>query len=112
EAGKSKVLVFSDEIARMRNKDCLLRLVTAKINALFGIEEFGILKVDDDGRTYSYFMTDLGEAIVRDPDFEQISKAKYRVNNPVFRSIVEIGRASCRERVEVAVAAGSVKRNV
>jgi len=85
---KSKLLVLSDEIARMRNRDDLLRLVSAKLKALFAIEEFGILKVDDDGRTYSDFMTDLGEAIVRDPDFEQISKAKYRVNDPVFRSIV------------------------
>src|SRR5690606_32914153 len=85
---KSKLLVLSDEIARMRSRSDLLRLVSAKLKALFAIEEFGILKVDDDGHTYSDFMTDLSDAIIHDLDFDQTSKEESRVSDTVVRSIV------------------------
>ncbi len=81
---KSKLLVLSDEIARMRSRNDLLRLVSAKLKELFSIEEFGIAQVDDDGKTYRAFVMDLGETIEHDTAFSQITKASYQVTDRVF----------------------------
>lgn len=81
---KSKLLALSDEIAAMRSRGDLLRLVSAKLKVLFSIDEFGISQVNEDGTTYGAFVMDLGEAIEHHAQFEQVTSAKYLVNDPVF----------------------------
>ncbi len=85
---KSKLLSLSDEIAAMRSRNDLLRLVSTKLKVLFSIDEFGISQVNDDHTTYSAFVMDLGKGIASHTEFERITTAKYAVNDPVFSRII------------------------
>jgi len=89
EEEKSKLLSLSDGIAAMRNRNDLLRVVSAKLKMLFSIDEFGISQVDEGGTTYSAFVMDLGGTIESDAQFEQVTGAKYVVNDPVFSALIQ-----------------------
>ena len=84
---KSKLLSLSDEIAAMRSRNDLLRVVNTKLKSLFAIDEFGISQVNEDRATYSAFIMDLRDNLKSHGDFERITTDKYSVTDRVFSSI-------------------------
>jgi transcriptional regulator with GAF, ATPase, and Fis domain len=84
---KSKLLSLSDEIAAMRSRNDLLRVVNTRLKSLFAIDEFGISQVNEDHTTYSAFVLDLQDNIKGHGDFERVTTGKYSVTDRVFGSI-------------------------
>lgn len=86
EKEKSLLLSLSSEIAKLRTKDDLQRMVNTKIKDLFSIDDFGLLQINNDG-TYTPFMLDLGEKVTGHKDFERILKTRHSVHDPIFTLI-------------------------
>lgn len=83
ETEKSLLLTLSTEIAKFRTKDDLQQMVNTKIKDLFSIEDFGFLQVNEDD-TYSPFMLDLGRHVTDHADFENITRTRHSIHDPVF----------------------------
>ena len=89
EEEKSILLSLSDEIAALRSRDDLLRVVNTKIKVLFELQEFGIAQIDEDGETYSSFVMDLDDQTKSHSHFKEVTSAKYKITDPVFSVIME-----------------------
>tara|TARA_R110002051_G_scaffold314666_1_gene391969 strand:+ start:23188 stop:28020 length:4833 start_codon:yes stop_codon:yes gene_type:complete len=88
EEEKSKLLSLSMEIAALRSRSDLLKVVNSKLKMLFSIQEFGLAKIDEDGATYSAFVIDVGETIESDKNFKNVTTANYSVTDFVFSRII------------------------
>ncbi|MET0635852.1 MAG: sigma 54-interacting transcriptional regulator [Chitinophagaceae bacterium] len=89
ESEKSILLSLSDEIAALRSRADLLHVVNKKLKTLFGIDDFGLLSIDEDSSTYSTFALDLGDYIKRQDNYEQITSAKYKTTDRVFTTLAD-----------------------
>ena len=87
EEEKSILLSLSSEIAALRSRDDLLRVVNTKIKTLFPIKDFGCLQINDD-RTCSTFILDIANDLKSQVDYTAIASDKYLVTDPVFSSIL------------------------
>lgn len=87
EKEKSLLLALSSEIAKLRTKDDLQRMVNTKIKDLFSIEDFGLLQVNPDD-TYSPFMLDLGKNITEHKDFGKVIRTNHSIHDPVFSQLI------------------------
>lgn len=83
EKEKSLLLALSTEIAKLRTKNDLQKMVNTKIKDLFSIEDFGLLQINQDD-TYTPFMVDLGRHVTDHEDYAGVSKTKHSVHDPVF----------------------------
>src|SRR5690606_5507457 len=88
EEEKSKLLSLSSEIAALRSRGDLLKVVNSKLKLLFSIEEFGLAKIDPDNATYSAFVIDVGETMETDKRYKDVTTATYQVTDPVFSRII------------------------
>jgi len=88
EREKTILLSLSNEIASLKSRDDLFKVVNARIKEIFSVTQFGIVKVDDDGRTHSAFMMDLGVSDNHKSDFDRVARLKYSVDDAVFRKLV------------------------
>ncbi|QHW00278.1 hypothetical protein [Spirosoma endbachense] len=79
ENEKTILLSLSTEIASLKSRVDLFKVVNAKIKDIFSVTQFGIVKVDEDGMTHSAFMMDLGLSETDQSDFERLTKLKYSV---------------------------------
>ena len=86
EAEKSILLSLSAEIAALRSRSDLLSVVNTKFKTLFSINDFGLLQINEDN-TYSTFILDLDKSIQHQPDYTEITSARYAVNDPVFSQV-------------------------
>lgn len=86
EEEKSILLSLTKEIAALRNRSDLARVVNLQFKTLFSINDFGFLQVNED-HTYSTFMLDLGDYIQQQPEYTDVTSRKYSVNDLVFSQI-------------------------
>jgi transcriptional regulator with GAF, ATPase, and Fis domain len=88
ENEKTILLSLSNEIASLKSRQDLFKVVNAKIKEIFSVTQFGIVKVDEDGMTHSAFIMDLGLSETDQPDFERLAKLKYSVKDSVFQQVM------------------------
>lgn len=88
EEEKSILLSLSDDIAALRSRDDLLRVVNNKLKALFSIREFGFVQIDEDGATYGAFVLDVEDETKANVNFKEVTSARYNVNDQVFSSLI------------------------
>jgi formate hydrogenlyase transcriptional activator len=85
---KTILLSLSSEIASVRKKDDLFRVINSKLKDLFGIEGFGISLINEDGETYKPFIVGVNENISNHPDFNAIINQSYSITDGVFDKVI------------------------
>src|ERR1700722_5406795 len=88
EAEKSVLLSLSTEIASLKNRADLFRVVNSRIKEVFYIPQFGIVKVNEDRVPHSAFMMDLGPSVTDQIDFAAVTNLKYSVNDAAFSLVM------------------------
>ena len=88
EEEKSILLSLSDEIASLRNRNDLFRVVNNRIKKLFSIEQFGIAKINEDRISHSAFMIDMGEDVSNLDDFAEVTSIKYSIADKAFTMVM------------------------
>src|ERR1700722_11962038 len=88
EAEKSVLLSLSTEIASLKNRADLFRVVNSRIKEVFDITQFGIVKVNEDRVTHSAFMMDLGPSVTNQIDFAAVTNLKYSINDTAFSLVM------------------------
>lgn len=89
ENEKSILLSLSEEIAALRSREDLLRVVNTRIKSLFSVNEFGIAQINEDGTTYGAFIMDVGTGLKNVAGFNEVTSAKYSISDPLFSSILK-----------------------
>ncbi|MFD2571934.1 sigma 54-interacting transcriptional regulator [Spirosoma soli] len=84
EAEKSVLLSLSNEIASLRNRDDLFNVVNTRIKKLFAIEQFGIVKINEDRQTHSAFIMDVYDSVRNRDDYETVIYFKHSVKDAAF----------------------------
>jgi formate hydrogenlyase transcriptional activator len=90
EEEKNLLLSLSNEIAALKNREDLFKVVNGKIKQLFGIRELGFTKIDEGQETYSIFLVDVGERVKSHPQFNQILTGKFSVHDPLFSAVMRL----------------------
>ena len=106
ENEKSKLLAFSNEIARVRDKNGLLRILADKLKELFSISGFGITLLNKDGKTHSPYIVEGYHQILKATDYTSAVQ-KYPVEDNVFNIIVSQDDACILEVKEVLKIVGA-----
>jgi formate hydrogenlyase transcriptional activator len=88
EKEKTLLLSLSNEIASLKSRNDLYRIVNTRIKKLFSIKEFGVAQINEDKITHSAFMMDLGEPVMNHNDFTKITNLKYSIHDTAFSSIM------------------------
>jgi transcriptional regulator with GAF, ATPase, and Fis domain len=88
EAEKTILLSLSNEISLLNNRNDLLQIVNKRIKKIFSINELAIAKIDDQGKSYSAFMLDLGEHTTSDVDFKKTTSDHYNVMDALFSQVM------------------------
>lgn len=88
EEEKSILLALSNEIASLKSRDDLFRIVNNRIKKIFSINQLGIVKINEDRLTHSAFMMDLGEAVSNQNGFAEATSFKYSTTDRAFSSIM------------------------
>jgi hypothetical protein len=89
EKEQALLLSISNEIAALRKREDLFRIVNLKLKELFAIDEFIIAQINEDRKTYSAFILDLEEPIKTLPDFENITSDVYHISDPLFSKVMQ-----------------------
>jgi formate hydrogenlyase transcriptional activator len=88
EAEKTILLSLSTDIASLKNRIDLFRVVNSRIKEVFAITQFGIVKINEDRMTHSAFMMDLGPSVTDQIDFAAVTNLKYSINDAAFSLVM------------------------
>jgi formate hydrogenlyase transcriptional activator len=88
EAEKTILLSLSTDIASLKNRADLFRVVNSRIKEVFAITQFGIVKINEDRTTHSAFMMDLGPSVTDQIDFAAVTNLKYSINDAAFSLVM------------------------
>ncbi|MDI1321221.1 MAG: sigma-54-dependent Fis family transcriptional regulator [Algoriphagus sp.] len=88
EEEKSVLLSLSNEIAALKSREDLSRVVNTKIKVLFSLEEFGIAQIDEGGETYSAFTLEFSDKTQQFSDYTSITSARYSIHDPICSAIL------------------------
>lgn len=91
ENEKTILLSLSNEIASVRNKSDLLRVVKANLTKLFSVKGFAIGLLSEDRQTHSPYLYGLMDELQHHSSFNEIITGKYPVTDPVFSAIIQSG---------------------
>ncbi len=89
EEEKSILLSLSNEIAALKSREDLSRVVNTKIMTLFSLEEFGIAQIDEGGETYSAFTLEFTDRTKQFSDYTSITTARYSIHDPICSQILQ-----------------------
>lgn len=89
EEEKSILLSLSNEIAALKSRKDLSRVVNTKIMTLFSLEEFGIAQIDEGGETYSAFTLEFTDRTKQFSDYTSITTARYSIHDPICSQILQ-----------------------
>jgi formate hydrogenlyase transcriptional activator len=89
ENEKSMLLSLSNEIAAVRDKTDLFRVVNSKLRELFSVSGFAIALISEDGKTHSAFLLDVEDRIMNHEKFKEVQTSKYQVNDGVFDTVID-----------------------
>jgi len=87
EDEKSILLSLSNEIAAMRDKAGLLSVLNIKLRALFGMEGFAVLLINDDGEAQHPYFIDVDNRKVFDDDLDDFGYARYPADSLIDKII-------------------------
>lgn len=87
---KNLLLSLSNEIAALKNRQDLFKVVNGKIKQLLGIKELGFSKIDEGELTYSIFLVDVEDRVKNHPQFEKILSAHFDVSDPLFSEVLNL----------------------
>ncbi|MCW3106353.1 MAG: family ATPase [Segetibacter sp.] len=79
---KSILLSVSKELAAVRTKEDLLRVINIKLTELFAVEEFVVQLVNEDRKTHSTYLNNVD-------DTKDILSQKYMINDGVLNRILD-----------------------
>jgi len=82
------LLSLCDEIARVRDKDGLLRVINSKLKELFYFSHSMIALIDRGRRTYKNFLVDPDANIKKHPEYESVLKNLFRTDDAVMSFIL------------------------
>ena len=88
EEEKTILLSLSNDIASLKNRNDLYEVVNNRIKEIFSITQFGIVKINEDGETHSAFMMDLGDEVMSQINFEEVTQLKYSVKDKAFSLVM------------------------
>ncbi len=88
EYEKTILLSLSNEIAAVRNKDDLFRVVDTKLKELFAVRGFGIGLIKDDKKTYSPFIVGVDEQVRNIEGFNDVISQTYSVTDRIFNTVI------------------------
>ncbi|MEO5888957.1 MAG: sigma 54-interacting transcriptional regulator [Ferruginibacter sp.] len=86
---KKKLLSLSNEIAAVRNKEDLAKVINHQLRELFSIKAFGIAQIGVEGKNYDAFMLDLEDPVTSHADYKEVTSGKYCVTDPVFSYVMK-----------------------
>ena len=88
ENEKTVLLSLSNEIATVRNKDDLFKVVNDKLTELFSVKGFAISLVNEDGTTRSPFLINVEDNIRNHPSFDEVISRQYVINDGIFNTVL------------------------
>ncbi|MEO7046700.1 MAG: sigma 54-interacting transcriptional regulator, partial [Ferruginibacter sp.] len=88
EQEKSVLLAFSNNIAAIRDKFLLAKVLTDQLNKLFGIQDYAIHALSEDKKTHRPILYDPDAAFAKTPIFRQMIAQPSDVDDGVFNSIL------------------------
>jgi transcriptional regulator with GAF, ATPase, and Fis domain len=88
EEEKTILLALSNEIASLKSRDDLFRVVNDRIKKIFSINQFGIVRINEDRLMHSAFMMELGDPVTSLDDFAEVTSLKYSIRDTAFSSIM------------------------
>jgi formate hydrogenlyase transcriptional activator len=78
------LLSLSNEMASVRSKEDLARIITLKLKDLFRIRDYTILIINEDEKTWSHFVYDKDRSFKDLPEFEDYMNRKYPIEDGLF----------------------------
>lgn len=88
EQEKYLLLTLSNEIAAVKDREALFKVVQEHIKELFSLQQLGFSKIDEGGDTYSVFLVDIGEPLHRHPQLEKMLTTKFDAHEALFREVM------------------------
>ncbi|HLO82469.1 MAG TPA: sigma 54-interacting transcriptional regulator [Chitinophagaceae bacterium] len=88
EEEKNLLLSLSNEIASLKTREDLFKVVNTKIKKLIGVEEFGIAQIDEGGETYSAFVLEFSDHTRNLLHFHEVTSARYSTSDPIFQKVM------------------------
>lgn len=89
EDEKSILLSLSGELSALKSRADLHAIINGRIKKIFSIEELGIAKIDDNGKTYRAFIIDQKDNITNDVEFEATTAMAYEISDPLFSRVMQ-----------------------
>ncbi len=88
ENEKSILLSLSKELAAVRNKEDLFRVVNIKLKELFLVKGFAIALIDHERKTHHAFLIDLEESIKNHHEFNHVLSQDYSIEDGVVNRVL------------------------
>jgi formate hydrogenlyase transcriptional activator len=88
EDEKSTLLSLSSELASIRDKDDLCRIITGRLKDIFHFKGFAIGLIDESRRTHSAYIFDCEEDLKSAVNFAETVNAKFSVEDGLFNQIL------------------------
>ncbi|WP_285545506.1 sigma 54-interacting transcriptional regulator [Dyadobacter frigoris] len=89
ELEKEMLLTLSHEMARIRNKSDLLTIINTRLKTLFYFTHSSIVLLSKDRETFSVYLTDFASRSKDHPNYNNVIKTNYPVNDGYFNTILE-----------------------
>ncbi len=88
EMEKSALLAFSNDIASVRNKEHLSRILHAQFDKLHIIKEYCLHRINEDYSTHSSFIYDRDAFYAEHENFARVEHAKYPLTDGIFNRVL------------------------
>jgi formate hydrogenlyase transcriptional activator len=88
EAEKTRLLEFSNEMASVRDKQVIAKILKSQLKDLFGVEDYVIYVLSKNKKTHRPFLFDPDADFARHPDFQQLIHTDTDINDGVFNEIL------------------------
>lgn len=92
EMEKSHLLSFSLDIAAVRNKAGLAKVIRQYLEKLCGIRNYTISVINDDKQTHRYFIFDYSSKVEALPEFEVIRNTNFSVTGGLLETVLTANR--------------------
>lgn len=99
EEQKKTIIALSDDIAQVRDRDDLIRVLSSRLKGLFHFNHAVVATIDHQDETYAAFLVDYNTSPIKyDPKYEELLKSKYSVH---FRFVAEILKSGVPDSVVI-----------
>ncbi|HTE27760.1 sigma-54-dependent Fis family transcriptional regulator [Flavitalea sp.] len=88
EVEKTRLLEFSNEMASVRDKQVLAKILKRQLKKLFGVDDYVIHSLSKDKKTHRPILFDPQADFAQHPDFQKLIHADTDINDGVFNKIL------------------------